>query len=224
MLGDFVFQVKTFCLLARPRFNKKDYAVGISDAIRRNNCVNHRLFRGIQPSNIKAAAQCWSTYKHATTIKYLIGITPQGLVSFISKGYGGRASDKSVTETSGFLDNLLSGDVVMADRGFLIEEEIKNRSAELQIPALTKGKSQLHPLDIEATRKIANVRIHVERIIGQLRQKFTILHQYKFPISLVKKTSATSVSTIDRIVGVCCGISNLCAPIVCKEENNMQNK
>lgn len=131
-----------------------------------------------RPSNIKASAQCWSTYKHSTTIKYLIGITPQGFIAFISKGYGGRASDKFITETCGFLENLLTGDVVMADRGFLIEEALKNRGVKLQIPAFTKGKSHLHPLEIEATWKIANVRIHVERVIGQLRQKFTILHQF----------------------------------------------
>lgn len=171
-----------------------------------------------RPGNLKAAVQCWSTYKHATTIKYLIGITPQGYISFISTGFGGRCSDKFVTEKSGFMEKILPGDVVMADRGFLIEEELKRRLVELQIPAFTKGKNQLHPIDIENTRKIANVRIHVERIIGQLRLKFTILHQFKFPISLIKKQSPQSVSTIDKIVTVCCALSNLCNPIVCKEE------
>ena len=43
-------------------------------------------------------AVTWSTYKHHNTVKYLISITPQGTVSFISKGYGGRASDKYIAE------------------------------------------------------------------------------------------------------------------------------
>lgn len=170
------------------------------------------------PTNVKAAAQLWSSYKHSTTIKYLIGITPQGFIAFISTGYGGRASDKFITENCGFLDSLETGDVVMADRGFLIEEELRNRGVELHIPAFTKGKSQLHPIEIENTRKIANVRIHVERIIGQIRQKFTILHQQRFPISLIKKRLTSSVSQIDQIVTVCCALSNICTPIVCKEE------
>ena len=55
------------------------------------------------PSNLKARAQTWSNYKH-NTVKYLIGITPQGCVSFISSGWGGRASDKCITEHCGFLD------------------------------------------------------------------------------------------------------------------------
>lgn len=63
----------------------------------------------------------------------------------------------------------------MADRGFLIRDEIKTVGAELKIPAFTKGKEQLHPLAIESTREIANNRIHVERVIGHLRLKYKIL-------------------------------------------------
>lgn len=32
-----------------------------------------------RPSNLKARAQTWSQYKHNNTVKYLIGIAPQGL-------------------------------------------------------------------------------------------------------------------------------------------------
>ena len=39
-------------------------------------------------------------------MKYLIGITPQGTVSFITNGWGGRISDKYITEHSGFLNKL----------------------------------------------------------------------------------------------------------------------
>ena len=61
----------------------------------------------------------------------------------------------------------------MADRGFTIHDIVTLRRAELAIPAFTKGKSQLDPVDIESTRGIANVRIHVERVIGLLRNKYT---------------------------------------------------
>ena len=40
-----------------------------------------------RPSNLTARAQTWSQYKHHNTIKYLIGITPQGSVFYI-KGLG----------------------------------------------------------------------------------------------------------------------------------------
>nr|XP_019556390.2 uncharacterized protein LOC109425599 [Aedes albopictus] len=94
--------------------------------------------RGERSSNPIAAAQQWSDYKKGNTCKYLIGISPTGSVIFISKGYGGRASDKHITTTCGFLEKLCDGDVVMADRGFLIEGEIKKKNARLNIPAFKK--------------------------------------------------------------------------------------
>ncbi len=38
------------------------------------------------PTNLLARAQTFSSYKHHNTVKYLIGITPQGTVSYISGG------------------------------------------------------------------------------------------------------------------------------------------
>ena len=110
-------------------------------------------------------------YKHHNTIKILIGITPQGTICFVSEAWGGRTSDKYLTENCGFLENLLPGDMVMADRGFTICESVGLKQAKLVIPAFTKGKLQLHPVDVERTRGIASVRIHVERVIGLLRRK-----------------------------------------------------
>lgn len=91
------------------------------------------------PSNLHSSAECWSSYKHHKTVKVLIGITPQGSICFISPSYGGRASDKFVTENSGFLDRIGPGDLVIADRGFLIEEFLHLLGASLKIPAFTEG-------------------------------------------------------------------------------------
>jgi hypothetical protein len=68
------------------------------------------------PSNLKARAETWSSYKHHNTVKFLIGITPQGTVSYISKAWGGRVSDKYITENGGFLNNIYPGDLVLADQ------------------------------------------------------------------------------------------------------------
>ena len=83
------------------------------------------------------------------------------------EAWGGHVSDKFVTENCGFLDKLLPGDMVMADRGFTISESVVLKQARLVILAVTKGKSQLDPVDMEQTRGIANVRIHVERVVEQ---------------------------------------------------------
>ena len=123
-----------------------------------------------------AWAKTWSSYKHHHTAKLLVGITKQGSVSFISRGWDGRASDKFITEQCGFLSNILPGDIDLADRGFDISDTVGSVcNAEVRIPAFTKGRSQFSPLDIESTRKLASVQIQVERVIGVVRQKYTIL-------------------------------------------------
>ena len=152
-----------------------------------------------RPSNLLARAATWSNYKHHNTAKVLLGITPQGVVSFVSNCWGGRVSDKNLTENSGLLHKLLPGDVVLADRGFDIAELVGTVQAKLHIPAFTKGKSQLSALEVEETRSIANVRIHVERVIGCVKQKFPIL-QSTIPITFLSSRKGEDAPLIDRIV------------------------
>lgn len=166
-----------------------------------------------RPSNLIARAETWSSYKHHNTVKFLIGITPQGTVSYISNAWGGRVSDKYITENCGFLDYILPGDLVLADRGFNIQATLGCRMAHVQIPAFTRGKSQLAPVDLETTRKIAHVRIHVERVIGCVRQKYTILGGI-LPIDFLMCKDSDGYCTIDKIGLVCCALVNLCPSVV----------
>ena len=160
-----------------------------------------------RPSSLIARAMTWSNYKHHNTNKFLIGVTPQGSVSFISKAWGGRVSDKHLTENSRILNNVLPVDIVLADRGFNIADSVGFYQAKLHIPSFTKGKKQLTALEVETTRKIANVRIHVERVIGLVRRKYTIL-QSTLPIDYVKTKEGETLSPIDKIATVCCALTN----------------
>ena len=72
---------------------------------------------------------------------------------------------------------MLPGDVVLADRGFNISDSVGMQQARLHIPAFTKGKTQLSAMEVEQTRSIANVRVHVERVVGCVRQKFSQLQE-----------------------------------------------
>lgn len=78
-------------------------------------------------------------YKHYNTAKYLISVTPQGVISYISNGWGGRVSDKYIVENSGYLKHLLPGDVVLADRGFDVADSLALYGATLDIPVFTRG-------------------------------------------------------------------------------------
>ena len=66
-----------------------------------------------------------------------------------SKAWGGRTSDKNLTEKCGLLNYLKPGDLVMADRGFTISESVGLYQAQLAIPTFTRGKNQLDPVDVE---------------------------------------------------------------------------
>lgn len=140
-------------------------------------------------------------------------ITPQGTVSFLSDAWGGRASDKHITEHCGILEKLLPGDIVLADRGFDISDSVGLHQAKLHIPAFTKGKDQLSAVEIEETRSIANVRIHVERVIGFVRQKYSIL-QGTLPVDFMSKRCGEDSPLIDRIARVCCALCNICDSVV----------
>lgn len=157
-----------------------------------------------RPLNLQARAQTWSNYKSTNTIKYLIGISPTEAVSFLSQGWGGRVSDKEITLSTGFLEFLKWEDTVLADRGFLIREALALRGASLTIPSITRGKSQLAPLEVAESRKIVNVRIHVERVIRYLK-KFRILSS----IILISQ-----VDLLDHVMVVISAIINLKNPIM----------
>ena len=67
----------------------------------------------------------------------------------MSEAWGGRTFDKYLTENCGLLEFLVPGDMVMADRGFTISDSVVLKQAKLTIPAFTKRKSQLDPVDVE---------------------------------------------------------------------------
>ena len=61
----------------------------------------------------------------------------------------------------------MAGDHILPDRGFtLVDDFAAGCSVELIIPLFTKGKPPLPAREVESSRKIASVRIHIERVIG----------------------------------------------------------
>ena len=105
------------------------------------------------------------------------------------------------------------GDVVLADRGFTCNEKARMVLAEVKTPPFTKGKKQLEKQEVDWSRELSIVRIHVERVIGVLKQKYTIL-QGTLPISLINDNDDDNETTIDKIVRVCCALINMCPPVV----------
>uniref|UniRef100_A0A3Q2V8Z9 DDE Tnp4 domain-containing protein n=1 Tax=Haplochromis burtoni TaxID=8153 RepID=A0A3Q2V8Z9_HAPBU len=137
----------------------------------------------------------YSQYKGWTTLKALIGVAPNGVITFVSNLYGGGASDKAIIADYGVLQHLLSGDMVIADKGFTIWDILPD-GVSLNIPPfLTNG------------HKISCARIHVERSIQRLKL-FSILHH--IPHQFRKN--------INKILKACVWLTNLQTPILCEIE------
>lgn len=152
-----------------------------------------------RPRSMDLQAETWSDYKKHNTIKLLVGITPNGHISFLSKVYGGRASDVYITRKSGFYSLLDPNDVIMADRGFQIQEDLMLHHAELEVPPGAQGNRQMTRAKVKKTKVVANLRIHVERAINRLKD-FKILNN-TMPINMV--------SVSDDIITVCAALTNL---------------
>lgn len=121
----------------------------------------------------------FSPYKKRPTGKLLIGVTPGGSICFISHLYGGRISDTELVHRSGVIQELESkgfggceGYQVMADRGFnAIGVQLLEIGMSLVAPPWSRqGEEQFQADDAKYTQEVANVRIHVERAIGALKE------------------------------------------------------
>ena len=149
-----------------------------------------------KPSDVAAQSATFSTYKNTNTLKVLVGCSPRGLVSYISTAYGGATSDRQICERSELLKQpsmFDSGDSIMADRGFNVQDLFAARNVGVNIPSFLRGKSQFGHAEVMKDRKIASKRIHIERVIG-LAKTFKILKQ---PIL------SQRVALGNRIIRVC---------------------
>ena len=126
-------------------------------------------------------------------------MTPAGAISFLSLGWGGRVSDKQITKESGFFNKVSMGDCILADQGFNIKEELSALEATLKIPSFTKEKKQLSGGEMEMSRPLSSVRIHVERVMGRIK-KFRLLRT-TLPL--------TQVDLLDDIMVIVCGLVNI---------------
>ena len=154
------------------------------------------------PANPSAQQLTYSSYKNHNTLKALVGITPSGAISFVSDLYGGNISDKKLTQVSGLLDLLQPGDTVMADRGFNIDD-ILPAGVTLNLPPRMNESGQLTESERTTTRRIASVRIHIERAIGRIKN-YNILNN--IPNSMH--------SRINQNFFVCAVLTNFLPPLV----------
>ncbi|KAL0879277.1 hypothetical protein ABMA27_003057 [Loxostege sticticalis] len=139
-----------------------------------------------KPSQPDAQKVSFSQYKHRNTLKFLVGSSPGGLLTFCSEGYAGSVSDRQIVERSNLLQICDTGDSIMADRGFNVQDLFANKGIGINIPNFLKGKSQIPGVLIKQDQRLSSQRVHNERLIG-LTKTYKILtselNQYYAPMA-----------------------------------------
>ncbi|XP_069129552.1 uncharacterized protein [Argopecten irradians] len=156
------------------------------------------------PSSLQLKSLMYSDYKSHMTWKSLVGISPDGHVTFISDLWCGSISDKQITKETGLVELCEPGDAIMADKGFTIADLTTPRGVRLIIPPFKKKSVRFSKRDVQQTKDIANVRIHVERQMERIKN-FRIL-QGVMPITMSKRAS--------KVWRLCAKLTNLQPPLV----------
>lgn len=160
-----------------------------------------------KPSNPVHQALTWSEYKKCNTLKYLVACTPDGFIVYISKGYGGRVSDTTLFEECGIMDKLPVKISLMADRGFKhVDNILHGQKSELIRPPSVSQSEKPTKQEVLETKRIASLRIHVERVIRRAREyamlePHSCLDSAYFPL-------------IDDVMCISCALINLQSPII----------
>ncbi|KAK9736907.1 DDE superfamily endonuclease [Popillia japonica] len=167
------------------------------------SCIIDCLEIDIQkPSKALHQALTWSEYKKGNTVKYLISCTPNGLVNYISPGFGGRTSDVIIVENCDFLNGLQQGTFILADRGFKhIEQILNEKGVGLLRPPTVKAGTKLSKAEVRQTKIIASLRIHIERVIRRLRE-FYMLKQHSV-------INSNLLRVLDDVIVIACALINL---------------
>lgn len=143
----------------------------------------------------------YSSYRGMNSFKVIVGVAPNAVITYISKLYPGSISDKEIVQQSGFLNNMSTGDLILADKGFLIQDIVPNGVSVNIPPFLENGK--FTESEAKATKNIAKCRIHVERANARLKD-FKILGF--IPPYLRSYT--------DKVLQLCAALVNLQFPLI----------
>lgn len=157
-----------------------------------------------QPKKLCCQIRTYSHYKGRNTVKFMTGVTPGGLISFVSEPYGGRCSDKAIFVQSGLVNLLDRNDAIMVDKGFLIDEICMENDIKLLRPPFLKDKKQFSNAEALLNASIAQARVHIERSNQRLKA-FQILGE-KLPGDLLCK--------VKEIFTIISAIVNLSSPIL----------
>jgi hypothetical protein len=92
----------------------------------------------------------------------------------------------------------------MSDKGFLIEDMLKEKQCKLVMPNSLYAKGQFTANEAEVNKIVANLRVHVERA----NRRFKEFHLFDSPLPL------TLAGSINQLWTVACFLINFQGPLI----------
>nr|CAH7737912.1 unnamed protein product [Callosobruchus chinensis] len=148
-----------------------------------------------KPSDPIKQALTWSKFKNKNSLKYLLSYTPNGTISYISRGFGGRFSDAEIIEKSGFLETLEPNTVLVSVRDSeQISYFVSTKNCKLlSIPSNISNSKLSEPEK--------RLMVHVEHVVNRIR-KFRLL-------SGNCHINSELIHHMNDIILIACGLLNI---------------
>ncbi|KAJ3661671.1 hypothetical protein Zmor_006058 [Zophobas morio] len=160
----------------------------------------------IKPKSLATQKMTYSAYKRQNTVKGLVGVAPNGVITFVRELYPGSTSDKKIVADCGILGKLQVGDMILADKGFLIKD-ILPAGVDLNLPPFLTT-AQFTPEQAVQTRTIARARIHVERAIRRIKCW-----------KILQATPSNLTAQATTLFQVCSALCNFQFPLIAEVED-----
>lgn len=162
------------------------------------------------PQCINCRIASYSQYKKDYTLKFMLCITPGGMISNVSEAYSGKSSDKFIFNNENLIEKFDSfEDAIMMDKGVMIENELLNRGLQMVRPSFFRSeKEQFEELEVISNTKIAVLRVHVERAIQRMKIFRVLTHRMEYNIA----------PQINNILIITAAIANLTKPILAEDK------
>ncbi|XP_055625861.1 uncharacterized protein LOC129768322 isoform X2 [Toxorhynchites rutilus septentrionalis] len=159
-----------------------------------------------KPKCLHCRINAYSHCKGHETAKYLITVTPGGTISYVSRGYGGKASVNQIVAEGNMLGKFRMGEALMADKRFSIETECAAYGVKLvRPPFLTARRYQFNGKDArEGVSIAAAYTLYVERAIQRIKM-FGIFNN---------EIDTRFVPILDDLIYIACGVVNISKPFL----------
>jgi hypothetical protein len=160
------------------------------------DCIEIKCDR---PGTAYHKQELYSVYKRSCLFKFLVGVTSDGFICFLSKAFCGNSRDDFVMQDSGFLNLLKPQDVIIADKSFSkMESQIAERKATLMCPSSRKGLQK----DAKDSYVVESSRVCIERTLRKI-----------IGFGILKDKNLDLVPHLDKIMHICCILTNEQIPV-----------